>query len=168
MGLQEQIQELEKRLALKKAYLSVKISFGKGNKIPQEIRDIVTNKIQEVCTKFANDEEFECENNPEVEFSNEERAVLKELSSRVLQKQQKSEPIKAKPVVEKAAPAVSEVFDSSPKKGILVVLDNIDPTVRNKIAPQSEVRVVGSNNEMYFVESRTGIRFWIPKDDLEI
>ena len=182
MELQDKIKELEHKLAIKQAYLSLNFTFPRGNKIPQDIKDLVTNNLKNAAAKYANDEEVEYANTG---FSSEEITILKGIVNRVVEKQSaaitetypaaltphadttlvvNTRPIQS--VTKKLTP--EEKFDSSPKKVNIMTLDNVDPTVRSKISRDDQVRVVGSNKDMFCVEDRKGNKFWIPREDVEI
>lgn len=180
MDLKDKIKELEHKLAIKQAYLSLSFTFPRGNKIPQDIKDLIVHNLKEYATKLANDEESNINvNTVEEEFSVEERKILKDIVARVLEKQKTPDQekievtkegtltvTKIKTEVKKLTP--EEKFDAAPKKASIITVDNIDASVKSKVDRTQEVRIIGSDSKMYCVQDRKGIQFWIPKDDVEI
>lgn len=168
MQLEEKIRELERKLALKNGYLQVVIKFPKGNKIPSDVKEEISTKIKDYCLQIANDNEH-IENFTSV-FSEEEISILKELVSTVKGKtsnKPENHSLKSSKVSEVVPANKPALKIEKGRRGILMLLDNIDPTIRGKLAPQSMVVILENKNDSFFVETK-GIRFWVPREDLDL
>ena len=170
MSLEEKIQELEKKLALKQAYLSVNFTFPRGNRIPDEIKEQVTSELKNACAQLAEHEEYDIPVSVNLDgtpsqasnFTPEEVEVLKGVAASVFEK--------TTDTGQSPKPQSKSRKDSiSAKKARIIMLDSVDKTVRSKIEPQSEVKVIASGQGKHFVQTMDGAarRFWINTDDLD-
>lgn len=157
--LEEQIKDLEERLEFKKALMSVVVSFGKGNKFSEEVKLKISTAIKGFCESLLDDKEAQVIEKEGL--SPQEITILKQIAAKVLAKAE-APAVAQEPVKEKPAQAKSEV------RATVMLLDNVDPSVRKKLSPLSIVRVVGKMNaETALVETEEGFRFHVPIDDLD-
>lgn len=157
--LETQIKELERKLALKKAYLSVELKLPKG--VAEDIRLEIEQAVKEFCMKRS-------EGGPESSggsfvgspFTDVEIAALKEIASAVTaQKGGQSA----------AQPASDLPKKPDPKKPLMAVLmttDNIPAERRKLIASNEKVQVISYNDqEVCFMYQKN--RFVVPIEDVE-
>ena len=165
MDLEKKIKQLKEKLMIKKAYLSVEIKFPRGNSIPEEIKEKIITELKTACTQLAEDQEMSI-NKTSLEspdFDADEVSILKQLAASVKAKTAKTELPEEITESKKPEPQLGGA------KARILMLDSIDKTLRNKIEPQSIVRIKGSNDGKHFVETLDGHarRFWINTDDLD-
>lgn len=168
MSTESKIKELEKQLELKKAFLDVKVSFGKGKKYSKEVQDQVRLFVQDACTRAAEGETI----TQSEAFTEDEINILKNMVNTLQQRSKNpSKPLNPSTEISNSmSNTVSQTIKkiTNQNKALILTLDNVDRTVRNKIAPQSVVRVVGKRDDtLMFVETSQGVRFNIPVSDLE-
>lgn len=174
MTLESKIQELQRQLEIKKAYANVKISFGHAGKgIPEDIKEEITRKLTEIAVKLAEDQEIneKCET-----LTNEEITILKQIVHQILTPKDKKHTIPKKENLtvtknDTIIPVTSEFLEhGEPLKGKiarLLLLDNIDVTMRKKIIPESEVKIMEIKEDQAFVQDKKANRFWVPVEDLD-
>lgn len=157
--LETQIKELERKLALKKAYLSVEIKLPKG--VSEDIRLEIEQAVKEFCMKRS-------EGAPDANggsfvgspFSDIEIAALKELAAAVTgQKGASSQAQAPSDLPKKPDP-------KKPLMAILMTTDNIPQERRKLIASNEKVQVVSYNDqEVCFMYQKN--RFVVPIEDVE-
>lgn len=165
MNTEDKIKELEKQLELKKAFLDVRVSFGKGRKYSKEVQDKVNQYVKEACTKAAEGSETTSKG-----FSEEEISILKKMVTSIKEKANQPTTVSVSAEASTMSNTVSDTLKkiNSQNQALILTLDNIDRTIRNRIQPQSVVRVIGKRDEnLAFVENSQGVRFNIPFDDLD-
>lgn len=165
MKTEDKAKAIEKALELKRAFLDVKVSFGKGNKYSEDVKKQVSEAIREFC---VNSSEGSVTETASV-FSEEEISVLRQLVQTVKAKTTKPESTPAPaPEGNSLGKLVRENMRPSTHTAQVLFLDNVDPTLRQKIPSGAIVRVIGRKDEANaFVETmdqRT--RFIVPFDDL--
>jgi hypothetical protein len=166
-SIETKIAELERKLALKNAYLGVNISFGKGHKsFSEDVRAEVTKNINEFCRALANDEEISVKQSS-LPFSEEDIEILQQLISTVKDRQSKPQPavkdVEVRVKVEEPKP----LKPKTTKKATIMFLDNLSPELKGKVEPQSEVTILSTKGALAFVEDNAARRFNVPFDDLE-
>lgn len=178
MDLATQIKELERKLLLKKAFDSVGFTFGKGYKaFPEDVRLEVEETLKQYATKHASEEEAKLM--PDSTFTIEEIEALRVLAQTVIAKKSATKAEQPKPETKKKPTESKFVFVSNdspevaaPSKvsgmGQVLMLDNVHPSVRNKLEPECRVRVLETKGEKSMVVDRNGISFWIPTEDIEL
>lgn len=159
------IAELERQLELKKAFLSARVSFGKGNKFSEETKKQVTDFVQALCVKAA--ETNEPDATPT--FSEQEVTVLKQMVAKIVAKAADTQPTPVNTVPQPTVVTLPHKVAPAPKNmAQIMLLDNVDVAVRNKVSSESVVKVIGKVNEATaFVETGDGFRFHIPIEDLD-
>lgn len=168
MKLDDKIKELEKKLAIKQAYLNASISFPKGKNIPADVKKIVTDKIRAACAALA--EEQEIEGSSSNLFTPEEVQALKSIAKVYTDKATVNHaPQKHEPTSEEDLSNGKAVSQKATKmdRAKLLLLDGVDPTMRKKIEPQAEVVIIETKEDKAFVQDRRANRFWVPVEDLE-
>lgn len=180
MELEDQIKELEKKLELKRAYLDVNISFPKGNKLSQEIKDEVIKLIKETCNRAAEGKSQVA--SEALPFSEDEVTILKQVVAQVKTAAGKSPTSTSSKAV--FGPEVPDATANSNKFGEMVrssiktratqntaqllLLDNLDRSLKDKVESGAIVKVLAKRDEnTMFVEANNGIRFNIPTEDLD-
>lgn len=167
--LELKIAELEKKLATKQAFLHAQISFPKGNRIPEEIKKQVSTKIREACTLLA--EEQEISNNKDSDFTVQEIKALKSVAGVYLNKKgdtTATEPHNPTSPEDLQQGRVISQAATKMNRGRILMLDSVDPVMRKKIEPESEVVIIESREDMRFVQDKRANRFWINVEDLEL
>lgn len=166
--LEEKIKDLERKLAVKNAYLTVQFSFPKNSKLPEDVKEQVINELKNACANLAEDETV----SKDVEKSNiSER--LNDDEIRILR--QVAAAAKGKVAVQPVAPAprpeqAPKTFDSATdgvKKAMLVTLENVDAKLRNKIASQEIVFVTSERDGYARITTQKGMSINVPVDDLD-
>lgn len=160
--LEQQIKELERKLALKKAYLSVDIKLPKGT--PDELRLEIEQAVKSFCSNQANDVPQNSQANGSSfvgsPFNDMEIAALKELAAAVTG--QKS----ATPQSAQAAAIPKKPDAAKPLMAILMTTDSIPAERRKLIASNERVQVVSYNDqEVCFMYQKN--RFVVPIEDVE-
>jgi hypothetical protein len=157
--LETQIKELERKLALKKAYLSIDIKLPKG--VADDIRQEIEHAVKQFCSDRANDVPQSSGGafvgSP---FTDIEIAALKELAAAVTgQKSSATQPAQAASLPKKPEA-------NKPLMAVLQTTDNIAPERRKLIASNTEVQVVSYNDkEVCFMYQKN--RFVVPIEDVE-
>lgn len=153
MNLEQRIKELEKKLALKKAYDTVKVSFGRGNSIPDEVKKEVEESIKTFCEMMS-------------ERIDREEAEAKQTTSNK-QKVQKAVSNNLKDVRESA----EKVQNEKPLTATLMTTDSLSQEMKQLVSSMTEVQIVGLNetHASIKVETKKGLkRAAVPKEDLQI
>lgn len=175
MSIEKKIEELQRQLAVKTAYLTVKVSFGQvGKSLPEDVKTEVINKLQEICASLAEGEELKADNS-NTGLTAQEIEILKQISAKVLNPTTKATAKVAPPPIPQPNPKAKfgSPTELTPNpmvtdKAVLITLSNIDATLRSKVAPQSEVQIMDRREDQLFVQDPNGRRFWVPSDDVEI
>lgn len=172
----DEIRQLEHELELKKAYLDVRVSFGKGNKYSQEVKDVVTKFVRGACLQEASGNSVQ---NPA--FTPQEVALLKQMAQRLEDKAKQpvttTQPENGSGGAQQTAPnkmtqmmreGLNNIKAQHQKATAqIVMLDNIDRTIRSKVEPEAVVQVITKAADFAFVETPQGLRFNIPLEDLD-
>jgi hypothetical protein len=155
VDLEAQIKELERKLALKKAYLSVEIKLPKG--LPDELRTEIEMAVKTFCTSQANDVPQSSSNILQNGlFTTQEVAVLKSVVQAAIDK------TGGKPIQSVAKPAEKP----KPLTAILMTTDSIPNDRRKLISSNEKVTIVSYNDkEACFMYGRD--RFVVPIEDLQ-
>lgn len=171
--LEKKIQELNRKLALKQAFLSATISFPRGNKIPQDVKDEVLNSLRAAAADFS-----EGVYNPAVpadpgavvsvsQFTEEEAGILKNIAATVKSKAAApAQPSKPQPQAPQAAP-VTKSEPMGLKKARLLMIDSLPSQYRNKVAPESEVYVSSLKDGKARITLPSGQSVLVEAEDLE-
>lgn len=157
--LETQIKELERKLALKKAYLSIDIKLPKGT--AEDIRLEIEQAVKTFCSNQANDvPQSNGGSFVGSPFNDMEIAALKELAAAVTG-QKSSAPQSAQ-----AASLPKKPEANKPLMAVLMTTDNIAPERRKLIASNEKVQVVSYNDkEVCFMYQKN--RFVVPIEDVE-
>ncbi len=170
MSIELKIKELEAQLATKQAYLSVQFSFPKGSKLSQKIKDQVRKELKKACTQLAEGTSAFIGDAIIAGFSEKELEVLKKIAAVYIDKEKTRPEPPAKGQVTTEEDLQNGVVKSSKlaqQRAILLLLDNIDPTMRNKIESGGIVTVMEQRDGKVFVQDRRTQRFWVPLEDLD-
>lgn len=164
MSVENEIQELERKLELKKAYLNVNISFGKGYKSwSDEVRQEVEFSLRDCAAKLAAGVSVQ----KSEQFSEQEIEVLKAVAASVLTKPSKTAPKGPQQVEdssfkgEVAKLTTEKPTDLTNAKAQITMVDGVPSEQRQKIAPEAVVTVLSQRSDRFFVEDDKGNRFWI-------
>lgn len=162
MSIEAKIQELQLQLEIKKAWLAVSVSFGRGNKISDEIKEAITEEIEQFCLKRA--EGLESQNTDvSSTFSKKELEVLKNLAQTALTRKPKtSSEIKETPKPQ----TNTNPTPNSPLMVEILRTDNISYPESKELQPGDQVQVVGFKQEYAIIRTKTGKQFGVLKEDL--
>jgi len=172
MLMSKSIEELERELNVKKAYASVQLSFGKGSRFPDDVREEVTSKIKEVCLKLASGEDV---GNKVGQFNGQEVEVLKDLVQSIIGKASGSKS-EAKPKgpfkrefnsIEDVAKAAQD--GNEPLIATLLTTDSIPKDRRKLIDSNENVQILKLNDKEAVIKKlNNNERFVVPIEDLEL
>jgi hypothetical protein len=174
--VEKEIEELERKLALKRAYLQVSISFGKGYKsFPEDVRKEVEDTMIAHARTMA---EGSTNSKPSITSLTEEEVVIlkgyveaiKNRASKpaaapqTQQKQSSQEPVTLNSVLKR-----SGADQAQQMTGVLVTLDSVPKEQRQKIMPNSVVSVlkVISNENKYLVRDQEHNQFTVDMEDID-
>lgn len=153
MDLEQQIKDLERQLALKKAYLSIEVKLSKT--VPEDIRLEIENEIKAFASQKANGTQTALTQNVNNQFSEQEVIILKSVVKAALEKSG-VKVVEAKPTVDK----------SKPLTATLLTTDSIPVERRKLIESNSKVQIVSYNDkEACFLHNKN--RFVVPIEDLQ-
>lgn len=167
--LEDRIKDLERKLAVKNAYLTVQFSFPKTSKIPEDVKEQVINELKNACTALAEDETVAKDRPKDTSIerlSDEDIQVLRQVADAARGK------LAARP----AAPTVPKqeqapkTFDSAiegVKKAMIMTLENVDAKLRNRIASQEIVYVTSEREGLARITTSKGLSINVPVEDLE-
>lgn len=171
--IEQQIADLERKLLLKKAYLAVQVTFGKGYKaFPDDVRAEVEKTLLDAAKSNAEDSEEVTPASLNLTLSNEEIMALKHIARSVLEKS--TAPKKVEEVVvltetpqgHQIAPPKS--IPKTPTSGVLLLLDSLSSSQRHKVDSGSTVQILETRDDKYYVQDSKHNRFWIPQEDIEL
>lgn len=164
MDIAQRIKELEKKLAIQKAYLDARVSFSDDIKksLDESELNLIATKIKEFCLVQSEGAVQEAETIEKTsDFTADEIKVLKMVAEAALVTSSKPASAVAKAVETPAAPP------QAPKTAILMSLESI-PVDRRKFANSNErVRIVNMNDTEAVIMTKTDHRFVVPIEDLE-
>ncbi len=172
MSIEAKIEELQRQLAVKTAYLGVKISFGNDLKhLPADVKEEVISKLNGIAVKLAEGVEEVLEQESEMaQLTPQEVSTLKLMADKILNANTAPKPIpgvhdpRANPAPIQAQPVVPP--QPQVKRAEIMTTGSIDPTVRSKVDSQSVVTIVSLQGDNAFVQDTKYNRFWIPVEDL--
>ena len=172
LSLESDIKELERKLSLKNAYIAASIKLP--TKIANDVKKEVTDKLRELCLALANEQDVSV---TDLSLSKEEIVILKMLASKVLytksSNERVSEPasVKKNGKISKGKLEKIKATSATSKTGIIMMLDNIEPSIRKKIKPESQVLILNRTKafgiDLAYVEDKQGLRFNVPIDDID-
>lgn len=158
MDLEQQIKDLERQLALKKAYLSLKVNLPKT--VPEDIKVEIEAAITAFCAQKANgtvqaDVQNATQNvaNSNNQFTDQELAILKGVVQAALEK------------------SGGKVIKKAPEKGkpltaMLMTTDSIPVDRRKLVESNAQVQIISYNDkEACFTFNKN--RFVVPLEDLQ-
>jgi hypothetical protein len=161
--LEERIKKLEDQLTLKNAYLAVQITFPKGNKIPEEIKNQIVTQIKEVCAKLAEGTETQVSPTTGLPFTEEEVKMLKNVVASIK--------AKTNMVVNQPAPIpVKKDMDSGVdgvQKATLITLESVPSQHRSKVSPMEVVFVTSIKDGKARISTKSGLSIPVSVEDLE-
>lgn len=179
--LESTISELERQLALKKAYQAVKFSLPKNT--PEDVAAEIQQRLRELSDGLALSQEKHAEASESSIFSEEEVSVLKMLVASVQAKQSGTPPPAGtvpgsdnSAKKEGASPGGSSEhkpsFGGRARKAKIVTAENIRGEARKFAAPDDEIYVPNSDKQddhgmVSATHMRKGMQMKIPVDDLE-
>lgn len=192
MSLETTIQDLEHKLALKKAFLAVKVNIP--GKFSKEVKKEVSEVLRALCEKLADEQEINNTNNQVL--TEEEIVVLKTLANKVLGKntttEAKTENIQKTPTqqpqeklikennndddtgMQQATTTLQHIIAAQVQMpnmmGSLMTLENVDKAIRGNVEPLAKVSILKVNEEtnLAWVQDKSGNRFNVPLDDIEV
>lgn len=160
MSLEQHIKDLERKLALKKAYLGAEIKLPKGT--AEDVRIEVEAALKDYAARLASSEENISQpvNTTTSQFTDNEVNILKSLVNAAMEKAGMKAPTVAKSNVPEA-PKKDE-----PLTAVLLTTENI-PAERRKEINSSETVLVKSYNDKEACIIFNNKRFVVPVDDLQ-
>lgn len=166
MDLSDKIKELERQLELQKAYSSVQVSFGRGNKFSDEIKDKITKEIQDQCANLAKG--IESPDSGPVKaslagFSDAEVEALKMLAQAALSRSKTSK--QPKSLTEAAAVAKSK---EEPLMVTVLTTENVPRELRTHVSSSTDYLVVKMDDENVVIRTPKHKTILLPKQDVEI
>lgn len=170
MSIEDKIKELEQQLELKKAWMSVSISFGRGNKISEELKQQITEQIEEFCYAKAEGLEVAVERNTELPFTPEEMSTLKQLAQAALTRKAKPSQNNAKHVLQQTSSPIE--YQKQQNKGSeplfveVARTDNIPYPESDSIQVGDRVKVVGFKDEHVTIQLENGKTFGVLRESL--
>ncbi len=154
MTLEEKIKELNTKLALKKAYSLVDISFKKDEfEIPEEVKEEVIKNIETFCEAMAERIDKEALSDP----TSHQKSVQTEVKT----SSNLNEVVKSNQNAQK----------EQPLKATLMTTDSLTREMKQLISSMTEVEITGLNptHAVIQVKTKKGLkRISVPKEDLEI
>jgi hypothetical protein len=170
MSIEKKIEELQRQLAIKTAYLNVEVKFKKGITIPKEAKDLVVNQLKKACAQLAEDRDaIPLDTKGNTQVSTEDLLFLKQMREAVGKKlSSKTEPtnevVKDTGFSNNISEAIKKVSNRE-NVAQLLTIDSIEARLRRKIPPQACVEVIEKQGEKTIVDYK-GIRFFINTEDL--
>jgi len=167
MSIEKKIEELQKQLAIKTAYLSVEIKFKKGVTIPQDVKDLVTDELLKACAQLAEGVESFTPTNNSSNLASDEIHLLKQVAELFKSKLKNKTLIQQTEPVNNISGTVSGAIRKLGKKRAeIITLDSVQPAnLRKKVPSQSIVEIVGYEENRAIADFK-GTRFFIDKEDL--
>jgi hypothetical protein len=173
--LESKIQQLEREVALKKAYQSVQISFPKSAKLPEDVTQEVTQRLRDVAQKLALGTADKGDDTPTtLDLTSEEIQVLKMLAQSALKKTKITLP--ATTVADESASQVMQAPAEpkpvqEPRKGKIQLTENIRGEAKRYAVIDDEVYVpnpetVDAHGMVSAIHTRRGGSMKIPLDDI--
>lgn len=177
-NLETTITELERQLAVKKAYQAIKISLPKNT--PEDVATEVVTKIIELAEGLALSQEKHAEASESSTFSEAQIDVLKRIADSTIARANGAPPAGTAPTStpgdKKASPGGSSEhkasFGGRSRKAKIVTAENVRGEARKFAAPDDELFVSNSEklDEHGMVSAthmRKGVVLKIPAEDLE-
>lgn len=176
-NLESSISELERQLALKKAYQAAKIVLPKGT--PADVAEEVQKKLRELADGLAMSQEKHAVGSESSDFSPEQLQALKMLADSVISRANGAPPASFAPTTPPAqGPTPGGSSDHKPqfggraRKAKIVTVENIRGEARKYAAPDDEIYVPNSEKKddhgmVSATHMRKGMQMKIPVDDLE-
>lgn len=168
MDLTDKIKQLEAQLELQKAYSSISVGFGKGNKFPEEVKNKIRAEITAFCAKLAagiNPEEESETSNIDSVFSEEEVEALKMLAHAAISRS-------GAPRSKSGGSTIKEVAKAQrgeqPLMAALVTTDSVRREQRSKVSSNTPYQVIKMNDNEVVLKTDTGMTVLVPKEDIEI
>jgi len=147
------------------------VSFPKGSRLSQKIKEQVRKELKKACTQLAEGTSvFTGDAITVTGWSEKEFEVLKKIAAVYIEKEKIRPELPAKGQITTESDLQNGVVKSSKlaqQRAILLLLDNVDITMRNKIESGGIVTVMEQRDDKVFVQDRRTQRFWIPKADLD-
>lgn len=170
MDLENKIKDLQEQLEFQKALKDVKVTFGRGNRYSKKIRDKIEGLVKTACENAA----AGLPEGSSESLSEDDIAILKKIIASVKAKAEKGPETPKKASEKEAQNGLSNVVSkaiqniANQNMAQVMLLDNVDRTLRGKVEPLSVVKVLGKRDQdTAFVETQKGIRFNIPVEDLD-
>lgn len=166
MSIEQRIKDLERLLALKNAYQSATITFPKGIKLPDDVREEVVNKIKEYTLAMAEGQEaVPAAPTASSPFSETEITALKGLAEAVLSKAKPQTTVNGTNQIKPASP---QTIESITQYATVLTTDSVEKSMRSKVASEDKVLVVKKDEQYAIVRTTAGAQFRILLEDLEI
>lgn len=178
-NLEDEIKNLERKLAIKNAYLTVEFKFPKGTKIPEEIQTLVTSELRQAALDLSKDPEDKDKASEGIErLSDEDIKILRQVAQTIKSKSSQPEVLgNAIPAATAAAPrkerspAPGKTFDSSihgTRIATVISLESIEPRYRSKVSPEERVNVISMAEDGYArIAVKSGSILRISSEDLD-
>lgn len=171
--LEQSIKALERKLALKNAYLAAQVSFPKGSKFPEDVKEEIIEIFNSFKTAKASDQEVQ--NSTNSIFSDEDITVLKMLISSVTSKTSVnavSERSIGNSVAPQKTPSALPPVSREPSRQVqqeakLLTLESVPAQFRNKIPSESKVFVMSIKDDRARISTEDGYSFQVLVEDLE-
>lgn len=181
-NLENAIIDLERQLALKKAYQAAKIVLPKGT--PADVAEEVQDKLREFACGMAMDQDKPFPSLPSSDFSAEQLDALKMIADATIARSKGGTPPPAgtvpgsdnAPKKEGATPGGSSEhkasFGGRSRKAKILVADNVRGEARKYAAPDDEIFIPNSEKTddhgmVSATHMRKGMMMKIPVDDIE-
>lgn len=177
-NLEDEIKSLERKLAIKNAYLTVEFKFPKNSKIPEEVQNLVIAELKQSALNLSMDPEEKDKASEGIErLSDEDVKILRQVAQTIKNKssqpeipQTSTQAIKVAPQKERP-PAPTKTFDSSihgTRIATIVSLESIEPRYRSKVSPEERVNVISMAEDGFArIAAKSGSILRIHSDDLD-
>lgn len=175
-NLEDEIKSLERKLAIKNAYLTVEFKFPKNTKIPEEIQSLVMGELRAAANNLSLDPEEKDKESQGIErLSDEDVRVLRQVAQTIRSKsspqQEPTQSIPAPVVVKEKAPKPIKTFDSAihgTKIAKIVSLESVDTKYRSKVSPDEKVHVISIAEDGFArIAANSGSILRISTEDLD-
>lgn len=169
MSIEAKIKELETQLEVKKAWLAVNVSFGRGNKISDEIKEAIVEQIMEYCHGRAENLENASAQGFLDAFTNTEIETLKALAAAAANRKptQKAATVNTPQRQEIIPQPLAPKNPEAPLMLEVIRTDNIPYPESDSITVGEKVHVVGFKDEHVIIKTKEGKQFGILRECLK-
>jgi len=168
LTLEDKIADLERLLALKKAYASVSFSFPKNSKLPDDVQQQVISELQAACAQLAENMEFSKSVPQDISLTREDFVILKQLINTVKNRTISGSTASSEPsTTNQLKENDPELKNNEVRRAQILTLENVRKELRSKIDSNSLVYVRRVEDGRALVTAQSGVTFHVPVDDLD-